>query len=99
MLLASLMAALGLFLIPAKKRQAKLEMRTKVGAMREQLARSLRVQFEREIERSLGNIHEAIAPYTRFVRAEQGKLQGAQQELEKIKTGLGKLKVEVEQGD
>lgn len=98
-LLASLMAALGLFLIPAKKRQAKLEMRTKIGAMREQLARSLRVQFEREIERSLGNIHEAIAPYTRFVRAEQGKLQGAQQELEKIKTDLGKLKVEVEAGD
>jgi len=97
-LLASLMAALGLFLIPAKKRQAKLEMRTKIGAMREQLARSLHTQFEREIERSLGNIHEAIAPYTRFVRAEQNKLQGAQQELEQIVTGLGKLKVEVEQG-
>ena len=33
-LLASVMAALGLFLIPARKRQAKLEMRLKIGAMR-----------------------------------------------------------------
>jgi small GTP-binding protein len=96
-LLASVMAALGLFLIPAKKRQAKLEMRTKIAAMREQLVRSLRGQFEREIERSLGNIHEAMGPYTRFVRAEQGKLVETKDGLEGIKAGLGRLKMEVEE--
>jgi hypothetical protein len=95
--LASVMAALGLFLIPAKKRQAKAEMRTKIGAMREQLVRSLKGQFEGEIERSLGGIGEAMGPYTRFVRAEQGKLQVAKDALEKIKSGLGRLKVEVEE--
>jgi len=94
-LLASVMAALGLFLIPAKKRQAKLEMRAKISAMREQLVRSLRGQFEGEVERSLGNIHEAMAPYTRFVRAEQGKLEETQEKLEAIKLGLGRLKLEV----
>ena len=96
-LMASVMAALGLFLIPAKKRQAKLEMRTKIAAMRDQLVRSLRGQFEREIERSLGNIHEAMGPYTRFVRAEQGKLVETKDGLEGIKAGLSRLKLEVEE--
>ncbi len=96
-LLASVMAALGLFVIPARKRQAKLEMRAKIAAMREQLVQALRVQFEREIERSLSNIHEAVGPYTRFVRAEQGKLQETQAGLDKIKAALGGLKVKVEE--
>jgi hypothetical protein len=96
-LLASLMAALGLFLIPARRRQAKIEMRQKISTLREQLARSLRTQFEREIERSLGNIHEAIAPYSRFVRSEQANLQQAHQELDIIKNGLNALKVSVEE--
>jgi hypothetical protein len=96
-LFASLMATLGLFLIPIKKRQAKQEMRAKIGAMREQLVSSLRGQFEGEIERSLGNIHEAMGPYTRFVRAEQGKLTEAKEGLEKIKGGLGRLRLEVEE--
>jgi hypothetical protein len=58
---------------------------------------SLRGQFEREIERSLGNINEAMAPYTRFVRAEQGKLQEAQDGLDKIHNALDGLKVAVEE--
>jgi hypothetical protein len=98
-LLGTVAAALGLIILPYKKRQAKLEMRTKIGAMREQLVRSLGAQFESEIERSLGKIGEAMAPYTRFVRAEQGKLAEAQQGLEAIKNGLGRLKVEVEEGE
>ena len=96
-LLASLMAALGFFVIPARRRQAKAEMRLKIGAMREQLVRSLRAQFESEIERSLQRIHEAIAPYTRFVRAEQSKLQETQVELERIQNGFIRLKTAIEE--
>jgi hypothetical protein len=57
----------------------------------------LRTQFEREIERSLQNINEAMAPYTRFVRAEQGKLVETQAELSRIKNGLEGLKVKVDE--
>jgi hypothetical protein len=73
-------------------------MRAKIGAMREQLSGALKAQFEGEIERSLGNIHDAMGPYTRFVRAEQGKLTDTREELEKIKSGLGRLRLEVEKG-
>ena len=96
-LIASLIALLGFIIIPARKRQAKAEMRAKIAAMREQLLHALRTQFEREIERSLQNINEAMAPYTRFVRAEQGKLVETQAELSRIKNGLEGLKVKVDE--
>jgi hypothetical protein len=96
-LIASLIALLGLVIIPARKRQAKNEMREKIAAMREQLLHALRSQFEREIERSLQKINEAMAPYTRFVRAEQGKLVETQAELSRIQTGLEDLKVKVDE--
>jgi small GTP-binding protein len=96
-LLASLVAILGLFVIPARRRQAKAEMRAKIAALREQLIHSLRSQFEREIERSLQHINEAIAPYTRFVRAERGSLLDTQTGLQKIKDELDRLKVKAEE--
>ncbi len=91
-LLASLVAALGLFVIPARRKKAKKEMRSKVSEMREQLIGALRIHFEAEISRSLQNIHETIAPYTRFVRSERDKNQSSLttcrelgQELERLK--------------
>jgi small GTP-binding protein len=95
-LVAGLVAILGLFVIPARRRHAKTEMRTKIAALRTQIVQSLRVQFEREIERSLHRINESIAPYTRFVRAERSKMLDTQGELEHIKDEMGRLKARVD---
>ena len=94
-ILASVIALLGLFIIPAKKRQAKAELRGKIANLREQLTQSLRTQFEQEMERGMQNIKDAIAPYSRFVRAEQGKLEQVQSKLTETKTGLENLKLQV----
>ena len=94
-ILASVIALLGLFIIPAKKRQAKADLRDKIANLREQLIQSLRVQFEQEMERGMHNIKDAIAPYSRFVRSEQSKLQEVQSNLAETKTGLERLKVKV----
>jgi small GTP-binding protein len=96
-LLASLLAALGFFVIPAKRRQAKNELRGKIGELRESLVSTLRAQFEREIERSMQNINEAIAPYTRFVRAERDKLDEAHASLNREQDALERLKVRVDE--
>jgi small GTP-binding protein len=96
-LLASVIALLGLFIIPAKKRQAKIELREKIANLRQQLTQSLRTQFEHEMERGILSINDAIAPYSRFVRAEQGKLSEVQSKLEETKNGLERLKVQVEE--
>ena len=95
-ILASVIALLGLFIIPARKRQAKAELRQKIANLREQLTRSLRTQFETEMERGIGNINEAIAPYSRFVRSEQGKLSEVQAKLSQTKNSLEGLKVQVQ---
>jgi len=95
-LFAGMVAVLGLFVIPTRRRQAKAEMNAKVAGLREQLSQSLRAQFEREIERSVQRINEAIAPYTRFVRAERGRLLETQTALHKIKDELDRLRGEIE---
>jgi small GTP-binding protein len=94
-ILASVIALLGLFIIPAKKRQAKADLREKIANLREQLIQSLRTQFEQEMERGMHNIKDAIAPYSRFVRSEQAKLEEVQTNLAETKTGLESLKVKV----
>jgi small GTP-binding protein len=95
-LLASVVAVLGLFVIPARRRQAKTEMREKIADLRVRLINSLRVQFEREIERSLQKIQEAIGPYSRFVRAERQKNEGVQTGLADLQSGIARLKGQVE---
>jgi small GTP-binding protein len=96
-LMASVLAAIGLFIIPARRRQAKAQMREKVAALRTQLVESLRNQFEQEIERSLNHIEEAIAPYTRFVRAERSNLAETQDALEDIRGQIERLRSRVEE--
>ncbi len=71
LLAAGTMAALGLYVIPAKRRRAQAELRTKITALRAQLSQALTDQFERELSRSEQRIREAIQPYTRFVDAQQ----------------------------
>jgi small GTP-binding protein len=95
-LLAGLIAALGLFIIPARRRLAKTEMREKVSEMRRQLIQALRGQFEGEIDRSLQRINEAISPYTRFVRAERGKLEEAGSRLESLTDRVEQIRVRIE---
>jgi hypothetical protein len=95
-LAASAVAVLGLFVIPARRREAKKELREKIAAMRQQLMGTLTGQFDRELERSLQRINEAIAPYTRFVRAERDRLTETHDELTQIREGLARLKAQVE---
>ncbi|HDD55904.1 MAG TPA: GTP-binding protein [Chloroflexi bacterium] len=97
-LLAGVMAALGLFIIPTRRRNAKKEMRQKVRVMREQLTRSLGNHFREEIDRGLQMIRDTIDPYTRFVRAENEKnlqahetLQGYLSEIIQIEDRIGNL--------
>ncbi len=96
-LAASAVAVLGLFVIPARRHEAKKELREKIGAMREQLMSALTGQFDRELERSLRRINEAISPYTRFVRAERDHLTEIHAELTRIQEGLARLKARVEE--
>jgi len=84
-LAAGALAVMGLFVIPLKRRQAKAHMRERIEAMRRQLMDSLTGQFDREVDRSVGRIRDAVSPYSRFVRAEHKRLVETQDEV----SGLG----------
>jgi small GTP-binding protein len=79
--LASVVAALGFLIIPARRKKAKAEMQAKVADLRQRLARALRTEFERAQEQSTARIQQAIEPYSRFVRAEQGRWMEARSAL------------------
>ena len=71
--LASVVAALGVLIIPARRKKAKAEMQQKVTDLRQRLTRALQTEFERAQEQSTARIQQAVEPYSRFVRAEQGR--------------------------
>lgn len=93
--LASVMAAIGFFILPAKRKQAKEEMRRKIADLRERLSEALKTQFAAEITRSSDRIRQSIAPYSRFVRAEGEKLKETEEELNEITGALETLRTRI----
>ena len=85
---ASAVAALGLYLLPYKRSQVKAELRKQVAELRDQLEAALTRQFDNELQESAQRLQEAIAPYTRFVRAEREKLEKLDAELRLLKVKL-----------
>jgi small GTP-binding protein len=96
-LAATLVAVGGFALLPAKRRQAKREFNSKVDELNAQIQSSVQRQFEREVEQSLGRVREAIAPYTRFVRAQRGQFTELQQNFSDIDVALERLRAEIEE--
>ena len=96
-LAASAVAALGLYIIPARRRRAKKELQQKVNDLRQRLGEALTRQFEEELSQSLRRIREAMAPYTRFVRAEHEQLQRIEQDLRTTQAMLNSLRTRVQQ--
>jgi hypothetical protein len=95
-LAAGTLAVVGLLIIPAKRRKAKNDLHKTLEDLRQQLVSSMSGEFETELDKSLMRIREAIAPYTRFVRAEQEKLTRIEGELAEIGSGLGQIRVKIE---
>jgi small GTP-binding protein len=95
-LAAGTIAVLGMFVIPSKRAHAKAQLRARIEQMRTELMTNLRSQFEREVDKSVRGVIDAIGPYTRFVRAEHDKLTGLEQEMREIGGALSRIRVEIE---
>ncbi len=96
---AGVIAALGLFIIPARRKAAKKSLREKISGLRSHLTESLSRAFDLEISRSQQKVRESITPYTRFVRSESGKLQDASAQFQSIKDELARLESVIESLD
>jgi small GTP-binding protein len=93
---ASAVAALGLYLIPNKRRRAKNNLQAKISDLRSRLSETLTARFESELGRSLQRIREAMRPYTRFVETQQKALVETESALRNMKQTFGALASKIE---
>ncbi|NIS80424.1 MAG: GTP-binding protein [Anaerolineales bacterium] len=99
LLAAGVLGILGFAIIPFRRGRAKKELRQKVGDLRSQLRRVLRESFKRELDRSIGRLREALAPYRRFVLHERSHLEGIDSGLGEVLDWLSALESEIKEAD
>ena len=94
-LAAGLLATVGFFVLPRRRRQAKRELADRIGELRKQLSGALTTQFDTETVASVRRIEDAIAPYVQFVEGERGRLQARVDEITAIDGRLVELQSEL----
>jgi len=94
-LAAATVAGLGLFILPARKRKARSELRRRSAELERQLSDVLNDGFEAELTRSIRRIRDAIAPYTRFVVTERTRLEGVRNDIAAVVKEARDLRREV----
>ena len=95
-LFAGALAAVGLYVLPNRRRKARDELRAKVADLQQRLHEALSAQFEQEMGRSQQAMQEAIQPYTRFIRNEREKLTGIAGNLTGIEHEMRTLRAKIE---
>src|SRR4029077_15618242 len=93
---ASVMAGVGLWLLPRQGRQAKAQFRAGTEELRARLANALRDEFQRELERSAQRIRDALAPYHRFVHGERDRTQRFTDDLQAALAQLALLRQRID---
>jgi len=88
---------LGIFILPARKASAKRKFDEKMQELRQRVHNLMNEQFNKELSGSIQRIYDALAPYMRFVRAEQEKVVGVRRQLAPLEAEMLKLKGTIEQ--
>jgi small GTP-binding protein len=97
-LLASVVLGVGFLIIPARRKRAKATLEEKLAALRARLAAALQAEFMRAREQSQLRLDDAVAPYARFVRAEEGRWRDAQQKLAALSHRIATVLAQLEGG-
>lgn len=91
MLAAGVVAAIGLSIIPLRRRKAAESLRERTETLRESLRANLTTSFQRETQLAIDRMQGAVEPYGRFVRAESEQLELLAAELASIQADLATL--------
>lgn len=93
---AGVVAALGLYVLPARRSKVKNELRNQVNQLRDQLSTAMTRQFETELKNSAQRLRESIAPYTRFVRIEREKLDRMNDDLQNARRQANTIRAQID---
>ena len=88
--------AIGLFILPYRKRKAQEEFRQRTLELRDKLVTAMTRQFDTELARSIERVHQALAPYTRFVRLQHERISTADARLAEIEQAIARLGGQIE---
>ncbi len=92
---AGTLAIVGLFVIPYKRKQAKENFREKIITLRINLNETLTAAFTRETTNAVSRLQDHVAPYTRFVHAEQDRIAQTSQVLDELRHSLSALRARI----
>ncbi len=95
-LAAGVLAIVGLFVIPYKRKQAKEHFKEKMETLRQNLSTALTTQFNQEAEYGITRMKEGVAPYTRFVHGETERVDKAMRQLDGLRRRISELGARVE---
>jgi uncharacterized membrane protein YuzA (DUF378 family) len=91
-ILAGLAAVtLGLLILPTRRQKAKKQLSQKLADLKSRLMTGLTEQFEREMRRGVQRIEDAVAPYSRFIRAEKENIAHRQDQFKALESRIGGL--------
>ena len=96
MVAAGVLAVVGFFVIPYKRKQAKENFKGKMTAMRTNLLSTLSKEFDNESKNAINRLKENVAPYTRYVHAEQDRIETMENTIEELRQSLSALRARVE---
>ncbi|NPV40297.1 MAG: dynamin [Anaerolineae bacterium] len=96
-LLAGLTAALGFFILPAKRKQTKNQFSRNLADLRSRLSASMLEEFSRQVDVIIENINTTIQPYSRFIRAEENRLNDAASRLSSLSSRCEQCRLEIDQ--
>lgn len=91
-----LVASVGLIVLPMRKRLAKRKLHKQMQELRDGLSERLSKQFESEVVKANERLANAVSPYTRFVKAELGRLEGIEEKINHIQDDISNLHRKVE---
>ena len=88
----ALLAIVGLFVIPYKRKQAKDSFKEKMTNLRENLRNTLTTQFTRESQSAVERLKEGITPYIHYVHTERERIEKSETILAKLRQKLSVLR-------
>jgi small GTP-binding protein len=95
-LLGAAVATVGFFILPRRREKAKQELSARILETRERLREVLLREHALEGERAQGRLQDAVAPFTRFIRAETERFAATQTRLQELEQQVAQMRADVE---
>ena len=92
----TVLIGLGLGILPLRRERAQQNFDAKMEELQRRLHQTLLAQFHKELSNSTQRIKDTLAPYTRFVRAEQEKINTIRKQAGQLAEGIHALKGKIE---